>query len=144
MTDTENSEFNWTDTNLVVEEQLPVACYRNPEGDVVLRQRAAWPDDDDPAIWFGPQHARAIAAAIIQVAGYQTTVPAPEPAQASVKPQATSAAERQKRYRDRRKKEPTPEPNIFDRNDRDAVTAAERDTVTDGVMRNGARDGEAA
>ena len=39
---------------------------------------------------------------------------APEPAQMASKPMASTAAERQKRYRQRKKKEPAPEPDIFE------------------------------
>ncbi len=113
--DSGNAEFDWADADVVVEEQLPVACYTNPAGDVVLRQRAAWPDNDDLAIWFAPQHARAIAAAILRVAGYQAPAPAPEPAQASAKPKPATPAERQRRRR-ARQEEPTLD------SDRDSVT----------------------
>ena len=146
--DNEGRPWDWGDDDgdVIVAEQPPVACYLNPKGAVVLRQPAAEHDEDDAVIWFGPEPARAIAAAILHVAGYEVAgleaagldaadiaERAPEPAQDATKPMAGTSASRQKRYRQRKKKDPAPEPALFDRNDRNAVTPEDRNAVTDTV-----------
>ncbi len=133
MTDTEraefNTEFNWLDDadEVIVREQPAIAVYTNPAGDVVLRQRG----EDDAWIWFAPDHARAVAVAILEAAAFDATVltSTPEPTPKSKDP---TAAGRQRRYRERKKKESTSE--LFHSDDRDVT---ERDTATD-------RDGGAA
>ena len=131
MTDGEGRPWDWHDDadDVIVPDQPPVACYVNPKGAVVLRQRDDWPSDDDPIIWFAVEHAPAVAAAILDAAGIDATALAPEPAQVASKAKDPTGAERQQRRR-RKKKESTPD--IFDRDDRDG----DRDTVT--------RDGLAA
>jgi hypothetical protein len=42
-------EFNWDDPNedaIVLREQRATAVYRNRAGEVVIRQRGPWPDED--------------------------------------------------------------------------------------------------
>ena len=78
--DSNGRAWDWSDDadDVVVREQPPIAAYRNPSGDVVLRQRGDC-FDDDAWIWFGVDHARAIAAAILEVAGLDATALGPEP-----------------------------------------------------------------
>ena len=127
MADNESRDFCWIDgaDAVIVPDQPAVACYLNPAGDVVLRQRGDCLDPDDAYLWFAIDHAPAIAKGILEVAGLSIADLVPEPT-----PVGSKAAQRQKRYRDRQKKELTTEPDIFDRD----VTG--RDTVT--------RDGDAA
>lgn len=45
------TEFSWRDTESVVVRAVnAIAVYRNPDGDVVIRQEAAIFGDDDPFI----------------------------------------------------------------------------------------------
>ena len=135
--DSKGRPWDWSDDadDVIVPEQPAVACYTNPAGDVVLRQRGAWNDDEDAWIWFSPEHARAIATAILQVAGYEATARAPVPksAQNGSKPKDPTGAARQRRRRERQK-EPTLD---IDRDQARDVTAEDRDTVTVAVTRDG-------
>ena len=128
--DSNGRPWDWSDDDddVVVPEQPAIACYTNPTGAVVLRQRGAWNDDDDAWIWFSPEHARAIANAILEVAGYEFTAPVPKPD--GNKSKDGAAAERQRRYRERKKKEATPEHVIFDRDDHNDRDVTDRETVT--------------
>ena len=133
-TDSAGRTWCWSDdaADTVVPEQPAIACYTNPEGAVVLRQHGAWNDDDDAWIWFAPEHALAIAKAILAAAGLDGEALDPEPCAA--KPKDATAAERQRRRRTRQKQEKTAA--LFDCDVTDGVTPEDRDTVT--------RDGEAA
>ena len=119
MTANESREFDWCDDDVVVPQQPAIAIYLNPAGDVVLRQRGDVYDDDS-WIWFGSEHALAVARAILEAVGLSVADLVPEPTQ--VRSHDTTAAERQRRYRERKKRESTPD--IFDRDvaDRNAVT----------------------
>ncbi len=86
------SDFDWNDTeSIAVGEQLAIAVYENPRGDVVIRQ-ANWPEDD---VWIvlNPANAAALCRALMREAGIEQTpmplLPAP----------ARSAAERSRKYR---------------------------------------------
>ena len=121
---THGTEFDWHDANeVIVREQPAIAVYINPAGDIVLRQRGDC-FDDDAWIWFHPEHAAAVAAAILEAAALDAPVSTPEPTQVDSKPKDSTGAGRQRRYRERKKKESTSE--LFDREDRDVT----RDTVT--------------
>ncbi len=64
------SDFDWSDPESVtVAEQLAIAVYPNPKGVVVIRQEGTWDSDGDTVIFVNPQHAKVIAAAILEVAG---------------------------------------------------------------------------
>lgn len=140
MTDSEGRPWDWHDDayDVIVPDQPPVACYVNPKGAVVLRQRGIDHYDDDPFVWFRIEHAPAVALAILEAAGLDATALTPEPARACSKPKGASGAERQRRYRDRQKKDSTPEPDLLNRN---SVTRDERNGVT---PRDVTRDGDAA
>ena len=136
MTADEGRAWDWTDDagDVVVPEQPAVAVYLNPKGDVVLRQRGDV-FDDDSWIWFGSEHAIAIAGAILEAAGIAPELaPGPATSCGDTRPKDSTAARRQKRYRERKKKELTPD--IFDRDDRD-----DRDVTRNGVT---PRDGVTA
>ena len=128
--DSAGRAWDWgdDDADVVVRSQPAVAVYPGPAG-IVIRLQGDFNDDDDGVVWFGVDQAPAVAAAILEAAGLDAADLAPETAQDATKPMASTAAQRQKRYRDRKKMEPTPEPDIFDRD----VT----DTVTDRDDRNG-------
>jgi hypothetical protein len=47
----ENEEFSWRDTDsVVVRQQDAIAVYSNPDGDLVVRRRQAWDENDD--VWI--------------------------------------------------------------------------------------------
>ncbi len=148
MTSVENADegraWDWLDDadDIIVPDQPPVAVYVNPGAAVVVRQRAPWPDEDDPWIWFAPEHAPAVAAAILAAAGLEPAAVTPEPTPVTRKPKCKdpTAAERQRRRRQRKKGSPI-EPDLLDRDDRDGATL---DPVTPRDDRDGARDGDAA
>ena len=120
----EGRDFDWAAVDVVVPEQAAIAVYVNPTGDVVVRQCGAWSDDADASIWFSPGHALAVAKAILAAAGLDAANIAdlaPEPAQDATKPMASTAAARQKRYRQRKKKEPA----LFDSDESDVTRDAQ-------------------
>ena len=60
-------DFDWNDDDaVVVPEQRAGAVYWNPRGQIVIRQ-LGWPDDD-PFVFFAPEHAVTIAKAILKLA----------------------------------------------------------------------------
>ncbi len=124
MTAGEGRAWDWTDDagDVIVPAQPAIACYVNTAGNIVLRQQGD-AFDEDVWIWFDPQHAPAVAMAILEAAGLDTTAFAPEPARACGKPKGKdpTAAERQRRRRKRQREEPTAD--IFDSADRDSTAA---------------------
>jgi len=98
-------EFDWYgDDTIVVQEQLAVAVYTNPRGNVVIRQKADWCDEDDIWIVISPDRAGAVARAILAL-----VEPEAEPAPLALPaPADRTAAERQKRYRQRHRNGVTP------------------------------------
>ena len=126
-------EFDWLDADVIVPQQPAIAVYLNPTGDVVLRQRGDLYDDDSWC-WFRIERAPAVARAIIETAGLDIAELMPEPTRIGSKPKDPSAAERQRRYRERQKKESTPEPDIFGRDvtARDVTDDRDRDVPCNG------------
>lgn len=44
-------DFSWRDTDaVVVRQQDAIAVYSNPDGDLVIRRRRAWDEEDD--VWI--------------------------------------------------------------------------------------------
>lgn len=84
-------EFNWYEDrdDIVVTEQAAIAIYYNPNGDIVIRQKASEGEDHDSLIVVTPGLAGALARAIANA-----STPDSEP-------RNTTAAERQRRYRER-------------------------------------------
>lgn len=74
----DDREFDWRDTDsLIVPSQDAIAVYTAQQGGVVLRQQRndLSRDGEDDIIWFGAEHAPAIAAAILKAAGLDGTAP---------------------------------------------------------------------
>lgn len=47
----DSADFSWRDTDaVVVRQQDAIAVYSNPDGDLVIRRRRAWDEDDD--VWI--------------------------------------------------------------------------------------------
>ncbi len=132
----EGREFDWLEDpgDVVVRAPSAVAVYPGPAGVVIRRPGDHWNGDGDDVTWFTTEHAPAVAAAILEAAGLDATALAPAPTRVGSKPKDSTAAGRQRRYRERQKRESPPD--IFDRADRDDRDVTDRDTAT--------RDGKAA
>lgn len=47
----DSADFSWRDTEaVVVRQQDAIAVYSNPDGDLVIRRRRAWDEEDD--VWI--------------------------------------------------------------------------------------------
>lgn len=47
----DTEDFSWRDTeSVVVRQQDAIAVYSNPDGDLVIRRRRSWDEDDD--VWI--------------------------------------------------------------------------------------------
>ena len=93
-------EFDWYDVavaaDIIIPEQPAIACYTNTNGGIVLRQAGHFfGSPDDQWIFFHPQHARALATAILEEAGLDVDARTPS--------KDCTAAERQRRYRERKR-----------------------------------------
>lgn len=50
-------EFDWSKAaELALPEQLAIAFYRNADGDLVIRQHAAWSEQEDSVIIISPNN----------------------------------------------------------------------------------------
>ena len=114
--------WDWADDadDIVVKAQPAVAVYPGPAG-IVIRLQGDFNDDADGVVWFGVDQAHAVAAAILKAAGLDAADLIAEPAQNAIKPMASTGAARQKRYRQRKKKEPA----LFDGDDRNVTRDAQ-------------------
>ena len=141
-TDSEGRAWDWLEDadDVIVREQSAVAIYPGPDGVVIRRRGDLWNGGGDDVICFTIEQAPAVATAILEAAGLDATALTPERTGGSVNTDDKTAAKRQRRYCERKKKELTPD--IFDRADRDdrnAVTRADRDvTDRDAVTREAA------
>jgi hypothetical protein len=90
----QDHEFDWLDDrdDVVITEQAAVAVYFNPNGDIVLRQKARNEDENDSLIVVQPGFVGALARAIANTA---------KDAAPDSEPRDTTAAGRQRRYRER-------------------------------------------
>jgi hypothetical protein len=156
----ENGDFNWwgDDEAIVVQDQAATAIYANKHGGVVLRQQRAWDEENDTYIVVARENAIRVANAILDAAGHGDLMfyrPSRSgagyedvgidelghhlawapPAEGKVKkPKDTTAPERQKRYRDRKRQGVTTDVTLHDgvthdRNDRNGVTPGNAVTV---------------
>jgi len=63
----DDRDFDWRDTEaVIIEEQPKTACYWNPMGQVVLRQRGG-PCDEDAFLIFNLEHIPALIFALKQM-----------------------------------------------------------------------------
>ncbi|WP_354220676.1 hypothetical protein [Bradyrhizobium sp. F1.4.3] len=146
-----SEKFDWDDGCLVVPfqpEQNETAVYTNGYGNIVLRQKEphAWKDDEDPLVIFRPEHAEAIVRAIIEEVGlpYMLVAKSSESSGATVRKKDVTAAERQRRHREKLRKV---RDTSRDKNDAvTSVTAAQSpvspDRVQLALVRTSAEDGE--
>ena len=61
-------DFDWSGENVVIREQPATAIYFNPEGALVIRQKAAYPDND-PFVYIGADHIEAFLDKLCDVCG---------------------------------------------------------------------------
>jgi hypothetical protein len=63
-------KFNWLDDrdDVVVGEQAAIAIYQNPNGDIVIRQKASSGEDNDSIVVVTPRDAGILAMAIMNAA----------------------------------------------------------------------------
>lgn len=115
------SDFDWK-ADTVVGSQLAIAVYKNHDGDIVIRQEMAPYNDEDGFVFVRPENATYLAAALMALAEPDTAPQLALPA-----PADRTAAERQRRHRDRKRNgSVTP-------CDRDSVTG-DRDTISGRVL----------
>lgn len=93
-------DFDWDDVadDVVVPEQAAIAVYTNPKGEVVVRQAGHHGPDEDSWIIVAPDRASAVADAILRAARLHDNQPVSGEA---ASPKDRTAAERQRRYRER-------------------------------------------
>ncbi|MBC7103812.1 MAG: hypothetical protein H5U13_11500 [Parvibaculum sp.] len=120
-----SADFDWDGEDadsIVLSAQPATAIYRNARGCIVIRQRDPYDDDADSVLLVLPENAGALARAILAEAGDggQLALPAPVVSNHS----RTAAAERQRRYRERKR-----DGDVT----RDGVTVTQRDSVTGGA-----------
>ena len=52
-----DDEFNWnTDDSIILKEQRATAVYFNRLGELIIRQKAAWSDDEDSIVYVMPEN----------------------------------------------------------------------------------------
>lgn len=100
----------WDREQVLIPVQMPVAVFSNSDGNVVIRQAGDWYRQDDPFIVLTPENARIVATAVANLAAELLT---PEAPLALPAPADRTAAERQRRHRERKRNAPC---------DRDSVT----------------------
>jgi hypothetical protein len=50
-------EFDWeTDDSVILREQRATAAYRNRHGELIIRQRAGWSDDEDTFVYISQEN----------------------------------------------------------------------------------------
>ena len=121
----DSREFDWgdIDADIVVPEQPAIACYTNPNGAVVLRQAGQYGLEDDHWVYFHADHAVAVAYAILNAAGLTMQIVQCQPNGCCDVPQPKdrTAAERQKRYRERKRNARNTEAVTRNAQDRDVL-----------------------
>ena len=102
----DSREFDWTDEETVlVREQLTLAVYVNPYGQVVLRRERTLDEDDDTFIVISSEFVPQVARALMSAASHEVEFePGAKLAQGeNGKSRDKTAAERQRRYRKRKR-----------------------------------------
>lgn len=55
-----DDDFNWhTDDSVILREQRATAVYRNRHGELIIRQQAAWDDEEDTFVYVTPENVTA-------------------------------------------------------------------------------------
>jgi hypothetical protein len=64
----DSADFSWRETDaVVVRQQDAIAVYSNPDGDLVIRRRQAWDEDEDVWIVVAQTQIRAVIDAMEKV-----------------------------------------------------------------------------
>jgi hypothetical protein len=66
--DTTEEDFDWSGENVVIRKQPATAIYFNPNGALVIRQQADYPDDD-PFVYISADHIEAFLDKLTDVYG---------------------------------------------------------------------------
>jgi hypothetical protein len=92
-------DFDWygNTESVVVRHQPAIAVYLNPHGEVVIRQEGQY--DDDHWIYVTRDNAFKVAQAVLELAGLEDCEAVPRPSA----PKDKTAAERMRRYRNKRR-----------------------------------------
>ena len=99
MTIAPSADFQWaSDEDVIVREQSAIAVYANRQGGIVIRQERAWDEDSDVFIVIQPVFAATVASSIMRALGDNAPLALPAPSD-------STAAERQRRYRQRKKRD---------------------------------------
>ena len=65
MTEGDNSEFKWSDTeSVVVRQQDAIAVYANEAAEIVIRRQKDWNEEDDSVIVVAPAYVHELIEAI--------------------------------------------------------------------------------
>ncbi|MDX3970079.1 MAG: hypothetical protein QHD01_26240 [Bradyrhizobium sp.] len=52
-----SEDFDWnTDDSIILREQRATAAYRNRAGELIIRQQAAWDQDEDTFVYISPEN----------------------------------------------------------------------------------------
>jgi len=74
-----DDRFDWSGDSVVLEEQLRVAVYIGERGDLVIRQRADWNQDEDTVVLIAPQNIMEFVDKLTDVAGIPSLPPRRHP-----------------------------------------------------------------
>jgi hypothetical protein len=91
-----NDNFDWSEEDPVVQEQLATTIYRNDRGELVIRQKADAYDEGDTIVLLTMANAPALAHAILDLVAERLPLSA-------TAPKDKTAAERQRRRRDKQR-----------------------------------------
>ncbi len=95
-------DFNWNEPNsVIVRHQPAIAVYLNDDDEVVIRQQGHYGPDEDQWIYIAKENVQKVVQAILANAGIVDGAIAPPP-------RDRTAAERQRRYRERHRNSVTP------------------------------------
>jgi hypothetical protein len=61
-TSPKQDDFDWSGEDVIIHEQPATAVYFNPQGALVIRQKASDYDYGDPFVYIGPDHIEAFLA----------------------------------------------------------------------------------
>jgi hypothetical protein len=101
-----SDEFNWREVDdnecIIVRHQPAIAVYLNPHGGVVIRQEGHYGPDEDQCIFITRDNVPTLTHALLEAAGFETADTFGEPL-VLPKSEPLSAAERQRRYRNKKR-----------------------------------------
>ena len=111
---TSSRDFDWDDVadDVVVPEQAAIAVDANRKGSVVIRQAGYYGPDEDMWIVVAPDRAPAVADAILRIAGQCGAEPR---SRQTASPMDPTAAERQRRCRNRNRDWPVTDRDVTGR-----------------------------